>query len=67
MAQASAEKMEVSGESLCFKANCKSGEYTAAPIAESSSPSILLEPSVEKEIPLTRGAANSLNLSRSQQ
>jgi len=60
MAQASAEKIEVSAGSLCFMARYKSGEKTAEPTGESSS---LLEPSVYIAIPsLMMGDANSLNL-----
>jgi len=43
IAQASAEKIEVSAGSLCFMVKCRSGEKTAEPTEESSS---VLEPSV---------------------
>jgi len=60
MAQTSAEK-RIQAEVCVLKLNVS--PETAAPIAESLLPSIRLEPSVKREIPpLTRGAANSLNL-----
>jgi len=61
-AHASAEKIEVSGGSLCLIASCSSGKYVATPTEESSS---FLEPSVYAEVPWPiRREENSLNFSQ---